>query len=112
MSRNMKLIYLSTFLSNLMFFGAITIPYFSSLAKMSYTQAFFTQSWFQFWIFLLEIPMGVLADKIGRVKTIALGLFLFSIDMVLWGLFPVFAVFLVHAFIGAIGAALVSGADI
>jgi len=92
MSRNISLIYLAVFLKSLSFFGAITVPYFSQLAKINFTQAFFTQSWFQFWIFFLEIPMGVVADKIGRTKTVALGLLLFTIDMLIWAFF----LFLLH----------------
>jgi len=81
MSRNIKLIYLMTFVRSLMFFGAVTIPYFTQLANVNFTQAFFTQSWFQFWIFLMEIPMGVVADKLGRKKSVAIGILLFGVDM-------------------------------
>jgi len=95
-----------------MFFGAVTIPYFTQLANVNFTQAFFTQSWFQFWIFLMEIPMGVVADKLGRKKSVAIGILLFGVDMFIWSFFPFYNSLLIGEFIGATGFALISGADV
>jgi hypothetical protein len=64
---------------NLHFFGAITIPFFIDWLKVDYTKAFVLQAWFVFWLFVLEIPTGVIADKFGRTISVGLGCLLFGL---------------------------------
>lgn len=69
------------------------------------------QSWFSFWVFILEVPTGAVADKIGRKHSIALGSAVVAIAIIIYGSFANFYSFLLAEFIFAIGYALCSGAD-
>ena len=70
---NIYKMYLVNFLKNLQFFGAVAIPFFLDWAKADYTRIFILQASFMFWVFVLEIPTGVVADKFGRKASIILG---------------------------------------
>jgi MFS family permease len=108
---NVRKSYVAAFLKNLQFFGAITIPFFIDWLRVDYTKAFLLQAWFVFWLFLLEIPTGVVADKFGRKLSVGFGCFLFTADMALFGLVTDYYVLYVAEFLGAAGITLVSGAE-
>ena len=63
---NIWKMYLLNFLRNLTFFGAVAVPFYLDWAKIDYTKIFILEDTFMFWIFVLEIPTGVVADKFGR----------------------------------------------
>ena len=75
---NIRKAYVASFLKNLQFFGPISVPYFLDWLRVDYTRLFILQAWFLLWVFLLEIPTGVVADKFGRKISVALGCVLFS----------------------------------
>jgi MFS family permease len=103
--------YAAVFLKNLQFFGPISVPYFLDWLRVDYTRMFILQAWFLFWVFTLEIPTGVVADKFGRKISVALGCLLFGSDMLLFGLFNNYYLFFAAEFLGAVGLTFVSGAD-
>ena len=108
---NITKIYLASFLKNLSFFGSITIPFFIDWIQVDYTRIFLLQAWFVFWVFMLEIPTGIVADKWGRKYSIALGCLLFGIDMFFFGFSRNYYIFYLSEFLGALGFTMISGAD-
>jgi len=103
--------YLFVFFHNLFFISALLVPFFTEWGGISLAKAQFLQSWFMFWIFVLEIPTGAIADYFGRKYSIALGSFMVTIAALVYGSIPKFEVFLLGEFIFAISSALISGAD-
>lgn len=63
------------------------------------------------WIFILEVPTGVVADTLGRKYSLALGGLITALACLVYGSVPLFVVFLAGEFLFALGAALLSGAD-
>ena len=108
---NLNKLYIFGFLYSLSFFGAISIPFFLDWGKLNYFQVFLIQLWFSFWLFVLEVPTGVIADKIGRKMTLILSGLTASLGALLYGLYPNIYLFLLAELIFAIGMALRSGAD-
>jgi len=108
---NIWKMYLVNFLRNLQFFGSVAIPFFLYWAKVDYTRIFILEAAFMFWVFVLEIPTGVVADKFGRKASIILGGLFSAICISIFGIINNYWVFFVAEFIGAIGFTLLSGAD-
>jgi MFS family permease len=108
---NIWKMYLVNFLKNLQFFGAVAIPFFLEWARVDYTRIFILQASFMFWVFVLEIPTGVVADKFGRKASIILGGLFVAISFSIYGLINNYWIFFVAEFMGAIGFTLLSGAD-
>ncbi len=111
MFSDIRKMYIFTFLRNFFLIGAVTVPFFMEWGKLSYTQLFFLQSWFSFWLFVLEIPTGTIADRFGRKVSIALGALSIAICFLIYSTTPNFIIFLIAEFIAALGGALISGAD-
>lgn len=103
--------YAYSFFISLHFFAAILVPFFTQGAGMSLAQVQFVQSWFMFWIFLMEVPTGVVADYVGRKHSIALGSLFMIIGVIVYGSIMRFEIFLLGEMLLAIGFALTSGAD-
>lgn len=74
-------------------------------------QVQFLQSWFMFWIFIMEVPTGVIADKIGRKYSLALGGLTVAIAALIYGSVPRFEIFLLGEFLFGVAMAFMSGAD-
>jgi MFS family permease len=108
---NVWKMYLVNFLRNLQFFGAVAIPFFLDWANISYTKIFILEAAFMFWIFVLEIPTGVVADKYGRKTSIILGGLFSAISISIFGFINNYWAFFLAEFIGAFGFTLLSGAD-
>ena len=108
---NIWKMYLVNFLKNLQFFGSVAIPFFLEWARIDYTRIFILQASFMFWVFVLEIPTGVVADKFGRKASIILGGLFVAISFSIYGLINNYWIFFVAEFMGAIGFTLLSGAD-
>jgi MFS family permease len=104
-------IYAFEFLKSLHFFGAILIPFLTEWGKLNLEQIFILQSWFLFWIFILEIPTGTFADKFGRKFSLVLGGILNGAAALLYIYQPTFEAFLVAEFVWALASAFTSGAD-
>jgi hypothetical protein len=112
MSRaNIRKAYAASFLKNMQFFGPISVPYFLDWLRVDYTRMFILQAWFLFWVFTLEIPTGVIADKFGRKVSVALGCLLFAADLLFFGLSRNYYLLFLAEFLGAVGMTFISGAD-
>jgi MFS family permease len=111
MNRNIPKAYAASFLKNLQFFGPISVPYFFDWLRVDYTRMFILQAWFLFWVFVLEVPTGVVADKFGRKISVAIGCLLFAADMLFFGLSRNYYLLFAAEFLGAVGMTLISGAD-
>ena len=111
MKSDIAKLYLFSLLRNVQFYGAISIPFFLDWAQINYMRIFILEAWFMLWIFLLEIPTGVVADKYGRKTSIAIGTVLAVMSLLIFGLINNYYAFFVAEFIGAIAATLFSGAD-
>ncbi len=111
MRRNLWLCYLGNALKNIQFFGALTLPYFFDWTGIDFTRIFWLQAWFVGWTFLLEIPTGVVADRYSRKLSVALGCLAVAADLAFFGLTRSYTWLFVGEFIGAMGFALISGAD-
>ena len=103
--------YAFVFLWNLHFFSAVLVPFFTDWGGISQVQIKILQSWFMFWIFVLEIPTGAVADYLGRKYSLALGALAVSFAALVYGSIPKFEIFLLAEFLFAMSAALMSGAD-
>ncbi|MBD3279081.1 MAG: hypothetical protein GF390_00010 [Candidatus Pacebacteria bacterium] len=90
--------YLFVFLKNLSFFAAVTVPFFMDWGGLAFWQISLTQSWFSFWLFVLEIPTGAVADYLGRKHSIALGALVVAVAALIYGSIPNFYVFLMAEF--------------
>ncbi len=108
---NISKSYAASFMKNLQFFGAITIPFFIDWLKVDYTRTFLLQAWFVFWVFALEIPTGVIADKFGRRVSVGFGCLLFAVDMFMFGIYTNYYLLYFAEFLGAAGLTMVSGAE-
>jgi MFS family permease len=93
------------------FFGAVAVPYFLDWLRVDYTRMFLLQAWALFWVFTLEIPTGIVADKFGRKLSVGIGCLLFGADMLFFGLSTSYALLFVAEFLGAIGLTFMSGAE-
>lgn len=93
------------------FFSAVLVPFFTEWGGITLFQVQLLQSWFSIWVFVLEVPTGALADRIGRKHSISLGSLIIALAVIVYGSVPNFYVFLLAELIFAIGYAFVSGAD-
>jgi len=103
--------YLFTFLHGLLFTSAVLVPFYTEWGGISLFQAQILQSWFMFWLFILEIPTGAIADYIGRKYSLALGALVVTLGALVYGSIPNFKIFLIGEFLFSLSGALISGAD-
>lgn len=111
MSKNILRNYLYAFFKDFSFFSAVLVPFYTGWGHISLFQVTLIQAWFSLWVFILEVPTGAVADKIGRKHSIALGSLVVGIAVLIYGSIPNFYIFLLAEFIFALGYALTSGAD-
>lgn len=104
-------IYLFKFFMGFHLFAGVLIPFFTDWGKISFTQIMIIQSWYMFWIFIFEMPTGVIADFLGRKKSLILGCFTLLLAVIFYVIAPNFYLFLLGEFFWALSAALISGAD-
>ena len=86
--------YLYSFFKNFAFFSAVLVPFFTDWGHITLFQVQILQSWFSVWVFVLEVPTGVIADKIGRKHSLTLGSIFLAVATVLYGSIPSFTIFL------------------
>ncbi len=89
----------------------IIVPYFQQHG-LTMQQVFLTQAWFGAVVVLMEVPSGVLADRLGRKPSLVLGsLFLACGHLsLLWA--DSLTGFLIFEGLLGIGVSLISGADL
>lgn len=103
--------YAFVFFTSVSFFSAVLVPFFTDWGHLSLLQVQLLQSWFMFWVFVLEIPTGAVADYLGRKTSLVLGAATLSLAVLVYGLVPQLALFLLAEFLFALSLALISGAD-
>ncbi|HLC76561.1 MAG TPA: MFS transporter [Candidatus Peribacterales bacterium] len=108
--RNIRLCYVFDVLLNLHFTSAILVPFFTQWAHLSFTQMHLIQTWFLLWMFVLEVPTGVVADRFGKKFSVALGALVGAVGLFIYGMIPNFWLFLLAEFLGALSLTLISGA--
>ncbi len=111
MKSNIPKMYVIGAVKNMMFFGAVTVPFFLDWARLDYTRMFLLEASFSFWMFALEIPTGVVADRYGRKYSLALGGLFTGASFAIFGLVNDIFAFFVAEFVCALGMTLLSGAD-
>src|SRR5258708_34388272 len=82
--------YAFAFFRNLSFYSAVLIPFFTLWGHISLGQTQLLQSWSMLWIFLLEVPTGVIADRFGRKYALALGSIIVAVAVLIYGSLPYF----------------------
>lgn len=103
--------YLFNFFTSLHFFSAVLVPFFTEWGGITLFQVQLLQSWFAFWLFVLEVPTGAVADYLGRKHSLAMGAIISGFGAIIYSSFPIFAFFLLGEFMLALGLALMTGAD-
>lgn len=103
--------YAFSFLKSAALFSAVLVPFYTQWGNLQQSQIQILQSFFMLWIFLLEVPTGVIADKYGRKFSIGLGALIFAVAALVYGSIPRFEIFLLGEFLAAVGVSLISGAD-
>lgn len=108
---NIWKMYLFKFFVSLAFFSAVLVPFFIDWIKIDYTQIFILQSWYLAWNFILEVPTGVVADRVGRKWSIAAGSLSWTVGMIAYGSINSYLPLFFAEFMCALGSSLLSGAD-
>jgi len=108
--KNIKKIYLFKFFKNIGFMGAVLVPFFTQWGGISLTQTLFLQSWCWFWLFIMEVPTGAVADYLGRKTSIAIGCAINVMAALVYGSIPNFYVFMLAEFLWATSFAFLTGA--
>ena len=109
-SLNILFYYIAHALTGASFIIPITILYYLAFG-LNYFEIGLLESIFLLVTLLLEVPTGVLADKIGRKYTASVGFFLVACGTMLIGAGGSFFIFALAQIIFGIGASLRSGAD-
>lgn len=107
---NIKKFYWFSFLREWIFWVPVVVLFWQANG-LSLTEIMVLQSLFAISIVLLEIPTGVVADKVGRKQSLVLGSFFLIIGFTTYFLGYNFWQFFGAEFILAIGAGFISGAD-
>jgi len=108
--KNIWLCYAFDVLLSLHFTSAVLVPFFTQWAHLSFTQMHLIQSWFLLWVFILEVPTGVIADRFGKKTSLGLGAIISAIGLLIYSLYPGFLPFLLAEFLIALSITLISGA--
>lgn len=93
------------------FLGAVLIPFFTDWGHLSQSTIQFLESWFFLWATILDIPTGILADRMKRKYAIAGGLFFSAVGFFLYGMVASLPVFMIAEILIATGMAFISGAE-
>jgi len=110
-SSNTNRLYIFNFLISIHFVSGVLVPFFTIWGNITYVQIMFLQSFFVISIFMMEVPTGAVADKLGRKTSIILAAILFAVAALVYSSIPNFYVFMLGEFLWAVGSALLSGAD-
>jgi len=104
------ILWIVSFLNGLEIVGPFIIPFFKDWGGLNQTQIQTLQSWFMLWIFLLEIPTGLIGDVKGRKFSVLIAMTFWVIGPIVYSIYPDFRVFMLGEFLLAIGTAFNSGA--
>ncbi len=108
--KNVRVYTLVTFLSSLAFYSVVSTLFYQSRG-LTYTGMFLMEGVLSAAIFLLEIPSGVLADRVGRRKLVIAATACAAISSIVAALSHSLWLFLLESAVAGIGIACLSGAD-
>ncbi|MGL5124054.1 MAG: MFS transporter [Fusobacteriaceae bacterium] len=108
---NIKYYYLFNGIKSLLFYIPILVIYLTGVLNNSY-QVGIVLTVKSFSVFLLEIPLGYIADKFGRKKSVILSIIANIISLFFLIIFPNFYTIIVSELFFSISETLCSGADI
>lgn len=108
---NVRRMYAWQFLSSLHFFAGVLIPFFTDWGGITFSQVMWLQTWFVFWIFVLEVPTGAVADRFGRKASLLCSCVCLVAAVLLYPARKSMGNFLLAEFIWAAALAFSSGAD-
>jgi len=91
------------FLVGLHFLSAVLTPFFTEWGGLSFAQMMNLQSWFIFWVAVLAVPIGALADIWSRKGVLVLGSFISAAGFATYVMVPNFYVFALGEFLLALG---------
>lgn len=111
LKRNLILFYITRSLFIPFFWLAILYIYLTETKGLSPASTMFLLSLQEFLLIFLEVPTGVIADKISRRVSVALGYILTSLPFLIIPFTDSYLIFIAIFSIKAIGKALTSGAD-
>ena len=111
LKNNTLLLYSYSFFKSLHFFGSLSIVFYLNRLEMSYTWMFALETIFSVFLFLFEIPTGIIADKFGRKTSLILGSGFFGFSFIILGITRNIPVLIFIQVLGALGMSLISGAD-
>lgn len=109
--RDLALVCAVKVLTNLHFFSAVLIPFFTQWGGLRLSDVFLLNAWFMLWNTLLDAPTGAFADRFGRRISMVAGSFAMAAGALAYVAVPHIAMFLVAEVVFAFGFALHSGAD-
>lgn len=104
-------LYAFNFLKSLQFFGALAVPFYLYRVGLNYAQMFTLEAIFSFFVFAMEIPTGVVADRFGRKLSLMLGAFTFGAAFLIFSVTRSYPVLVGAEILCAVGMTLMSGAD-
>lgn len=104
-------LYAFNFLKNLQFFGALAVPFYLYRVGLNYVQMFTLEAIFSFFVFVLEIPTGVVADRFGRKLSLMLGALTFGAAFLVFSVTHSYPILIGAEILCAVGMTLMSGAD-
>lgn len=110
MKRNLKLMYIISFLQGLVFYAPISLLYRRERG-LSVSQFFLLEFILLFIVVITEIPWGYFADKYGYKKTLTISYFLFFLGRVSLLFCNGFMGFLGQTIVTALGVSGSSGCD-
>ena len=108
--RNIKLSYAISSLSWVRFFIPV-LALFYIASQVPIEQFAIIMSVYSLTIVLLEVPSGVIADILGKKKTLAAAMLMFIIELGIVSFFNGFFPFLIAKIISGIGASIFSGTN-
>lgn len=109
-SKNIRNYYFYSTFAELLILGPILVLFL--IAKgLSFTEIMVLQSISAISVVLFEVPIGAVADKIGRKESILLGAVLWCISLGLYAIGNSFPMFITAEVIFSLGATFKSGAD-
>jgi MFS family permease len=108
LEKNITKIYLLTSFSSFILVSPIIVLFMQS-RSLSYKEIMLLQSIFAIAIVALELPTGILADKIGRKNTIVLSMLAFALSHIIFTFAHNFREFLISKILFSLSFALISG---